>query len=325
LPLTDRDQELFGEETAGVREVLRDEQELHPLEGEDYWASSDFPARNVNLRTISDNTYTIVDTDKGDTVIGTVDAISALELVYPEAIYLHEGETFFVSELDLEKKIARVKRTSVDYYTQPVIDAAIDAREVRESRTLGAEDLCHRNVTVTWMTTFFKKIRFGSMDSIGYKNLDLPPQHLDTVALAWAPSDPAIAPLIREGLRPLDGLQGVRNLAITVFPILAMCDRMDVGGILNSSNTGKPTLYLYDRFPGGLGFSERAYLDFDHLIRESLDLVASCPCREGCPTCVGLPVLRPPLHQDPDLQGHPIPNKRAARLLLETVAGWTTK
>ena len=64
--------------------------------------------------------------------------------------------------------------------------------------------------------------------AIGYKNLDLPPQHLDTGALAWAPSDPAIAPLIHEGLRPLDGLQGVRNLAITVFPILARCDRMDV-------------------------------------------------------------------------------------------------
>ncbi len=321
LPLTERDRDLFGAGLGPIREILRDEGELHPVEGEDYWSSTEFPSKRVNLRTISDDTFTIVDTDREDSVIGTVDAISAPELVYPEAIYLHEGETFFVHELDLEKRIARVKRVSVDYYTQPVLDTSIRVTGERERRDEGAEILVLNEATVTWATTMFKKIKFGNMDSIGYKNLDLPPQHLDTVALGWSPSASIAAALKREGLKPVEGLLGVRNLAITVFPILAMCDRADVGGVIDSSNTGRPTLYLYDRFPGGLGFAERAYAEFTRLVAEALSVLAACDCAEGCPSCVGLPILRPAIHQDPDVgMGYPIPDKRAARLLLEALA-----
>jgi DEAD/DEAH box helicase domain-containing protein len=322
LPLTERDRELFGPGLGPIREILRDEGELHPVEDEDYWSSTEFPSKRVNLRTISDDTYTIVDTDNEDSVIGTVDAISAPELVYPEAIYLHEGEMFFVHELDLEKRIARVKRVSVDYYTQPVLDTSIRVTGERERRDEGAETLVLNEATVTWATTMFKKIKFGNMDSIGYKNLDLPPQHLDTVALGWSPSAAMAAALKREGLKPVEGLLGVRNLAITVFPVLAMCDRADVGGVIDSSNTGRPTLYLYDRFPGGLGFAERAYAEFPRLVTEALSVLKACDCPEGCPSCVGLPILRPAIHQDPDVgMGYPIPDKRAARLLLEALAG----
>ncbi len=324
LPLTADDADLFGEEAVAVREILREDGELHAVEDEDYWSSPEFPAKKVNLRTISDDTYTIVDTDNEDMVIGTVDAISAPELVYPEAIYLHEGETFFVNELDLEKKIARVKRVSVDYYTQPVLDTSLRVREERERRTRGREETALVDATVTWATTMFKKIKFGNMDSIGYKNLDLPAQHLETVALGWSPSAPVVAALAREGLNVMEGLSGVRNLAITVFPVLAMCDRADVGGVLDSANTGRPTLYLYDRFPGGLGFSERAYAEFPRLVAEALSVLEACTCEDGCPSCVGLPILRPAIHQDPEAgPSFPIPNKRAARLLLRSVVHGT--
>ena len=322
LPLGDDDRDLFGEGTDEVRAILRDDGELHGTDGEDYWSSPDFPARRVNLRTISDDTYTIVDADRDDAVIGTVDAISAPELVYPEAIYLHEGETFFVKELDLEKKIARVTRVSVDYYTQPVLDTSIRVGAERERRIEGAETLSLSDAVVTWATTMFKKIRFGSTDSIGYKNLDLPAQHLETTALGWTPSPRVVDGLLRQGLQPVEGLLGVRNLAVTVFPVLAMCDRADVGGVIDSSNTGRPTLYLYDRFPGGLGFAERAYADFRRLLAEALSVVESCPCENGCPSCVGLPVLRPPIHQDPDAgRAYPIPDKQAAWALLRAALG----
>jgi len=321
LPLDGADTALFGEEAEVVRDILRDEGELTAVAGRDYWADTEFPARTVSLRTMSDDTFTIIDADRNDAVIGTVDAISAPELVYPEAIYIHQGETFFVSELDLAKKIARVNRINADYYTQPVVDASIRAGEEREQRAEGGETLTLLGATVTWATTMFKKIRFGSMDSIGYKNLDLPPQHLETVALAWSPSPPVVSRLFREGRKPIEGLQGVRNLAITVFPVLAMCDRADVGGIVDSSNTGRPTLYLYDRFPGGLGFAERGYSDFARLLGEARAILEACPCEAGCPSCVGLPTLRPALHQDPDsLLGYPIPDKEAARILLEAIA-----
>ncbi len=321
LPLTGADGTMFGEQAGAIREILREEGELHPVDGEDYWSTPEFPAKGVNLRTISDDTYTIVDSGREDAVIGTVDAISAPELVYPEAIYLHEGETYFVHELDLEKKIARVKRVSVDYYTQPVLDTSIRVTTGREERAEAGERLALVGATVTWATTMFKKIQFGNMDSIGYKNLDLPAQHLETVALGWSPSAAVAARVLREGLKPVEGLSGVRNLAITVFPVLAMCDRADVGGVIDSSNTGRPTLYLYDRFPGGLGFAERAYAEFPRLVGEALALLEACPCAEGCPSCVGLPILKPAIHQDPDAgMGYPIPDKRAARILLRALA-----
>jgi DEAD/DEAH box helicase domain-containing protein len=320
LPLGPGDAALFGPESLEVREVLRDDGELCAVEAEDYWSRPEFPAASVSLRTMSDDTYTIVDAEEDDEVIGTVDAISALELVYPEAIYLHEGETYFVEELDLSKRLARVKRIAAEYFTQPVLDASIREREPRDTREEGSETLRLIDATVSWATTMFKKIRFGNMDSIGYKNLDLPQQTLETVALAWSPSARAAAPLFEAGLQPVEGLLGVRNLAITVFPLLAMCDRADVGGIIDSSNTGRPTLYLYDRFPGGLGFAERAYAEFPRLIEESLSLLDACVCPDGCPSCVGLPNLRPPIHQDPDqIHGRPIPDKKAARRLLVAV------
>jgi len=321
LPLTAADRELFGEESETVRDLLRERGSLTAVADDDYWARPEVPAARVSLRTMSDSTYTIVDADRNHEVIGTVDAISALELVYPEAIYLHQGETYFVSQLDLEKQVAHVRRIEADYYTQPVIDAAIREGLERDRGEALPETTSLHEVTVSWTTCMFKKIRFGSTDSIGYRSLSLPWQTLDTVALAWTPSDTAVRELFRAGRKPTEGLYGVRNLAITVFPVLAMCDRADVGGIVDSSNRGRPTLYLYDRFPGGLGFAERAHEEFPALLREALRLLTACGCEKGCPSCVGLPVLRPAQHQDPDGGGgYPIPDKEAAELLLRAAA-----
>ncbi|HEX7879077.1 MAG TPA: DEAD/DEAH box helicase, partial [Candidatus Eisenbacteria bacterium] len=228
LPLGPEDEELFGPLTTGVRDALEAEHQLAGVGGLHYFSSTDFPAQKVNLRTISDDTYSIVDTTNGDRVIGMVDAISAPELVYPEAIYLHEGETWFVKKLDMEQKVAYVEPVSVDYYTQPVLDTSLRVTERREERWSGPERLTLNRATVTWATTMFKKIQFGSTDSIGYKNLGLPPQHLDTVALGWSPSDDVRNAVRAEGRKPAEGLSGIRNLMITVLPLFVMCDRSDV-------------------------------------------------------------------------------------------------
>jgi DEAD/DEAH box helicase domain-containing protein len=320
LPLAPEDEELFGPLASGVREALAAENQLTALGGLHYWASTDFPAQSVNLRTISDDTYSIVDTTNGDRVIGMVDAISAPELVYPEAIYLHEGETWFVKTLDMEQKVAYVEPVSVDYYTQPVLDTSLRVTERREERHAGPERLTLNRATVTWATTMFKKIQFGSTDSIGYKNLGLPPQHLDTVALGWSPSEDLRRAVRQAGRNPAEGLSGIRNLLITVLPLYVLCDRSDVGGVIDSSNFGHPTLFLYDRFAGGVGFTERGYAVWEDLVREALTLLEDCPCEGGCPSCVGLPILRPAQHQDPDvMNGFPIPDKEAARAMLKAL------
>lgn len=318
LPLGPADAARFGAPTAAVLEALEDAGETRSIDGRTYWASAEFPARRVNLRQISDDTYTIMNTRAGNAVVGTVDAISALELLYPEAIYLHEGETFFVRELDLEQKVAFVEPRDVDYYTQPVLDTRIQVRgEPTRSRDWAGQNVLLGDLTYSWQTLAMKKIRFHSRDAIGYHPLDLPRLTLETNGFWFAPSPEAWSAVARAGLNPVEGLSGVRNLFVKLLALLAMCDPFDLGGKIDSSQLGQPALFMFDRYPGGLGFSEQGWSRLDELAAHALEHLEGCDCDGGCPACVGLPVLRVAQQQDPDLgRGHDIPNKEAARRLL---------
>jgi len=318
LPISESDRELFGPLTEEITPVLEEEGNLKEIDKRWYWSSTDFPAASVNLRTISDDTYTIVDAKQGNAVIGTVDAISAPELVYPEAIYLHEGETYFTRKLDLEQKIAYVERAEVDYYTQPVLDTSLRVLRQRKEKEWAGQKVVLGDADVTWATIAFKKIKFYSLDSIGYKTLDLPAQHLETSSMWIVPAASLLKQIRSTGENPVEGLAGIRNIMINVVPLFAMCDRQDIGGVIDSSNTGTPTIFIYDRFQGGLGFAERTYELIEEVLQACLSLVNECECSEGCPSCVGLPVLRPAQHQDPDIyHGWPIPSKKTAKRMLE--------
>jgi len=322
LPLSEEDEAVFGSRAPAIASILEEEGQFKLLDGLRYWSSSEYPAGSVNLRTISDDTFTILDQTRENAVLGTVDSISAPELVYPEAVYLHEGDTYFVRELDLKQKIAYVEPREVDYYTQPVLDTHLKLEETRESKKLGDETIGLGPAAVSWQTVAMKKIRFRSLDAIGYHPLDLPRQKLDTVALWIQPSEGTRNQVKIAGLNPREGMSGLRNLLITVLPLHVMCDRPDVGGILDSSNLGEPTIFMYDRYPGGLGYAERGYAIVGELLSASLRLIEDCPCEMGCPSCVGLPVLRPAQQQDPDLYGGwPIPSKAATEALLRRMLG----
>lgn len=318
LPLLSSDSELLGEGSDGVAEALEEDGQLRTLDGRRYWASAEFPAARVSLRALSEDTFTIVDGTRANAVVGTVDAISAPELVYPGAIYLHEGESYFVRKLDLEQKTAVVEPRVVDYYTQPVLDTNLLVRGETRRRELAGEPIVLGPATVSWATVAMKKIRFYSLDAIGYRPLDLPRLKLETVATWIAPSRAIRSRLAAGGWKPVEALAGVRNLAVTVLPFLAMCEPADIGGVVDHKNLGQPALFLYDRYPGGLGFCEQAFHRFEELLEACFRMVCECPCDSGCPSCVGLPVLRPAQQQDPDLgSGWPMPSKEAARSLLE--------
>jgi DEAD/DEAH box helicase domain-containing protein len=322
LPLSPEDEALFGTRAPRLAALLEEEGTLTSLDGRRYWAKPDYPAGKVNLRTIGDDTYTILDVKRENAVIATVDAISALELVYPEAIYLHEGNTFFVRDLDLEQKLAYVEPREVDYYTQPVLDTRLKLLEPRETKRYGEAEVGFGTADVNWATVAMKKIRFRSLDAIGYHPLELPRLNLDTVAF-WIRPDEAARTAVRvKGLNPAEGLSGLRNLVITLLPLHVMCDRPDLGGILNSSNLGELALFVYDRYPGGLGYAERGYAIVGELLSAALALVEDCPCERGCPSCVGMPVLRPAQQQDYDLNGGwPIPSKAATAALIRRMLG----
>ncbi len=322
LPLGEADVERFGPQTARIVEALEEAGEIKVIDRRGYWAQSEYPAGKVNLRTISDDTYTIMNRKEQNAVIGTVDAISALELVYPSAIYLHGGETYFVRDLELTQKAAFVEPCQVDYYTQPVLDTHIRVRRALESKIWRGEEVALGEATVSWQTVAMKKVKFGSLDAIGYHPLELPRLTLETTGFWFAPGERAWGAVTRQGLNPMEALSGVRNLFLTLLGVLSMCDKSDLGGMIDSSNLGRPGLFFFDRYPGGLGFAEQGYARLDELAGEAHKHLLGCDCRTGCPSCVGLPILRPAQQQDPDLQqGRGIPNKEAARLMLEVWVG----
>jgi DEAD/DEAH box helicase domain-containing protein len=252
-------------------------------------------------------------------VIANVDAISAPELVYPEAIYLHNGETYLVRELDLMGKIAYVERRETDYYTQAVLESNVRITGERDTNADFPRSLLgYGEVDVAWQTVAFKKIKFATRENIGLGPVDIPAQNLQTTAVWLAPDDTIRAEMKAAGLRASEGVVGLRNLAVVALPLVAMCDSRDLGGVVDSKNLGRTTMILYDRYPGGLGYSERGFLNMGQLLAICLEMVRDCPCEEGCPSCVGLPNLRPAIHSDPDLsRGHPMPDKFATIRLLE--------
>lgn len=323
LPLGPEDAAAFGPQMPAIIAALEESGETRTIDERTYWARTEFPQRKVSLRNMGDDTYTIVDGTRSNAVVGTVDAISGLELVYPEAIYLHEGVSHWVRKLDLEQKIATVEPREVDYYTQPVLDTNVRVRGELQSRDWRGEHVSFGELTYSWQTIAFKKIRYRSLDSIGHHPLELPRLSLETAGLWFAPSEAAWGAVAAQGMNPWEALGAVRNLFVQLLPLLAMCDPMDVQGTLDSSNLGKPALFLFDRYPGGLGFAEQGYARLDELAEAALTHLEGCACGDGCPACVGLPVLHPAQQQDWDTikTSREIPTKDAARVLLRRWVG----
>lgn len=343
LPLDDAAVRQFGPLASPIAELLREDQQLSFVADKYYFAGGQNPAQQISLRHMSDHTFSIVQqTGSRHEVLANVDAISAPELIYPQAVYLHSGDTYFVRELDLQGKVAYVEREEMDYYTQAILESNVRVTSTRYSSRLddpASADPASReydeaatrvenrgtrgfgDVTVSWKTVAFKKIKFNTRENIGYGSVDIPEQTLATTGLWFTPSDAVRAVMKSEGLRTSEGVSGLRNLAVVSLPLLAMCDSRDLGGVVDSQNFGRSSMILYDRYPGGLGYCQKGYECLEQLLSLCHEMVSRCECNDGCPSCVGLPNLRPAIHSDPDLtRGYPIPSKQAAIRLLELIA-----
>jgi DEAD/DEAH box helicase domain-containing protein len=219
-----------------------------------------------------------------------------------------------VTRLDLEEKIAHVKPDQYDYYTQAIDRTSIIINEQEEQRRWRVSEIGLGEVTVTTLVYMFRKIKFFSRDSIGFGNLDLPARELFTVAFWLTPPPNSFARVREFGRIPEEGLLGIANVACAVLPLFVMCDQQDIGTVVDSSQIGSPTLFIYDKYPGGLGFAEKAFELVDQVIEACLFLLQECECDDGCPSCVGspLPVYAP---GDQDTRGK-IPDKEAALCIL---------
>jgi len=319
LPLSDDDVQLFGPYADVVLELLEEDETVRRIDDHWYWATSEYPAADVNLRNSAGPVYTIQDQTDRERVIGTMDELSALAQLHDHAVYLHGADTYFVNELDIEQKIARVERRDLDYYTQSVQASQIKVDEVEEETVWRDAALGFGDVTVTTTIPMFRKIRFHSRDSLGFERLELPPQSLETVAMWFTPPERVIEQMQERKMVPGEGLIGIANVLVEVAPFFLMCDTRDIGTVVDSRCFGRDTLFLHDRYPGGMGYARRCLDRVDEIMRTIHTVIQECACPDGCPSCVGAAIPAFAMTDlDSSVRGR-IPDKAAARFMLEAV------
>ena len=321
LPVVKQDWDFYGDYCGAIIQLLEEDRQIKRKGDKYFWSGGSYPSADVSLRNIGDNVYTIIEERDNNRVIGTIDEHSAHQQVHPQAIYMHASETYFVNSMDLVKKIAFVEKIDTDYYTQSLTEVKIKVEEEDLKKEATQSDVYFGDLSVTSVTYMFKKIKFGSRDSLGFGALDLPPMTLDTSGMWLIPTEEAYKFVRSTGRVPREGLLGISNVIKAVIPLFAMCDVMDIGAAVDSSAANAPAIFVYDRFPGGLGFAHKSYEMIDDILNACLDLINACPCEDGCPSCVGSPL--PPFTQlDPDVNARGlIPDKEAAKSILHALLG----
>jgi DEAD/DEAH box helicase domain-containing protein len=322
LPMNIEDEKMFGELAPALLEILQENEQVRLMGNEWHWVGTGYPAADFGLRDMAENNYTIVDTTEDENkVIGMLDEYSAFMTLHDQAMYMHEAETYFVQELNLDQKIAYVEKVDPDYYTQAVTETNIRVDETEVEKNLMQSSAYFGMVTVTSTTIMFRKIKFYSLDSIGFGNLDLPPQELNTSAL-WITPPPSALKRVRDyGRIPSEGMMGIGNALTGVIPLYVICDYTDIGPVVDSSNMGTPTIFVYDKYQGGLGFAEKSYEMLDEIMERCLELIGECSCEDGCPSCVGSP-SRSWSYFDADSESRErIPDKEAALIILHEMLG----
>ena len=312
LPLSEEDADVFGELTLLLLDALCEHGDLTRIGDKWYWASTAYPASESDLRVISNDTYTIMDISRGNLVLGSMDAVNGLAMVYPEAIYMHEAETYLVRDLDLEQKIAYVEPIDADYYTQPWFHETISITEQNKVREWNGSEVCLGEVIVTRKTVGFVRMRFYTMENLGSESLDLPEQNLETIALWVIPPEELLGRLKYEKSgNPYEGLEGVKNVLASVLPHYAMADRQSIRGKVQQLNDEQTAIFLYDAYPGGLGFANKGYELLEKIIEHAQKIISECECADGCPSCVR--------QTDAMMWGGVDPDKKAAAFILEEI------
>lgn len=278
----------FGSfEVEEVLEYLTEERVLHHNSGKWYWMSDSFPAHNISLRSASQENIVIIDqTDSPNhRVIGEMDRFSAMTLLHDEAIYLHQGYQYQVEFLDWEEKKAFVNEVNVDYFTDANLAVQLKVLEVDKSTTDSVLEIGYGDVMVQAMATIFKKIKFETHENIGSGPIHLPEEELHTNA-AWV----SLLETNWSQGELEQGLLGAAHALSHIIPLFVMCDRHDVVVTpqIKADHNEKPTLFFYDRYPGGIGLSEKVYENMEEILLETNKMISNCPCTGGCPTCIGM-------------------------------------
>jgi DEAD/DEAH box helicase domain-containing protein len=287
---------------------------LHKSGGNWHWVQEAYPADTISLRSVTSDNFVIINTrgdeNSGPEVIGEVDFSSALTTVHPKAIYIHQGQQYHVERLDFDKRKAYVKRVSVDYYTDAIRYTQVRVLEVAEEQSIpGPAARAHGDVLVRSQVVGFKKIKFFTNENVGSGKLELPENEMHTTAFWLTLGHSLLTELPFTLSERQNGIFGLLYALGSMATLLLMCDRRDLGTAVGERPPSaaseinwedfaaprtsditeffEPNLYLYDAYPGGIGFSEPLYRISNLLLERTRELISACPCENGCPSCVG--------------------------------------
>lgn len=319
LPFTDTDR--YGErDIREFLEYLAEEGVLHQDGPRWHWIDDSYPAGAINLRSVADGNFVVVDRTGGkQAIIAEVDFSSAALTLYEGAIYMIQSVPWQVEKLDWVGRKAYVTRTHVDYYTDAIDYTRLKPLAEFGQADSGAGSTQHGEVHVVRRVTGYKKIRYYSHENIGYGPVNLPDQELQTTSVWWRLSPQAIDRAFNTRFEALDGFLGAAYALHTVATLLSMCESRDLGKAVGSGDndwsaqvsskgrgelrgpggealdiaslaTFAPAVYLYDNYPGGIGLSRPLFERREELVSAATSLISGCRCGSGCPACVG-PIL----------------------------------
>jgi DEAD/DEAH box helicase domain-containing protein len=290
MPLSSKDEEVFGGNFVETVDDLVEKGELQPRAGRWYYPKSDYPAERVSIRSVSSERYLLLD-EAQNSLLEEIDSATAFRRIHPGAVYLHQGECYVVSDLDLQARVARARQVESEYYTQPKETSELSIVSCLRQQRLDKTVACYGRVQVTEQVVGFRRKQLFSDVVLDEQDLDLPPRSFVTSAL-WFDVPPAAQERIRrQGLDFHGGLHAVEHAAIGILPLFAMCDRQDIGGLSTPhyAETGRPQVFLYDGFPGGVGICEKGFELLPELWAATLRTIEECPCEAGCPSCIHSP------------------------------------
>jgi DEAD/DEAH box helicase domain-containing protein len=288
-----REKERFGGDPEPVLVRLEEGGTIRKARGTYFWADRSYPAEGVSLRSASSENIVILDSTKGrNKIIGEMDRPSAKELLFPNAVYLHRGMQYMVTNLDLSQKRAEVVEAEVNYYTDALVKR--DLKVLLEDGEIQVPPfrVVLGDILVRSQVTKFKKIRFHSHENIGYGDVNLPEEEMHTrsamVVFGKETTAGKVVSRFSEEQRT-QVLLALGTVYRQIAPFFLLCDVKDinVSERLRDPHFSEPTLYFFDQYPGGTGLSEGFQKHLPEIHEAARELIRACPCAEGCPSCIG--------------------------------------
>jgi DEAD/DEAH box helicase domain-containing protein len=261
---------------------------LMDMAGENYHCARKHPQRNVELRG-SGESFTILEERTGE-VIGTIDGIRAFKECHPGAVYLHRGRTWVMSDLDISRKVTRGRLQQVKFYTRSLTEKQTEILEIFEVKPIINFLAKMGRLRVRERVTGFQKRLIRGQELIGTYPLDLPETVFETIGL-WFEFESFVQAGLDMQHHYMGGIHAIEHAAIGLFPLFALCDRNDIGGISYPYHPelGKGAVFIYDGYPGGVGLTRSGFRVLEELLTQTLNTVKSCECDEGCPSCIYSP------------------------------------